>query len=124
MTISYLINPFAKTISQMDAAVDELEEVYRLSNCELFDLVPFVGYGDHVYADDEGFFVPVARQAYFAFLADDGKRLMLAGSCLVVGHDKTGNVSAPKASIYEVYGRVSWPDRNDAENYADRLFLS
>ena len=62
--------------------------------------------------------VPVEEQEYFALLTDNGNVFLLAGRGLVVGSDDDGNTVAPHATIAEMFGRVSWPNRLAAEKYA------
>lgn len=96
MIKAILIDPFNKTVTEVDHDADDYKHVYILIQVQTFDSVhigKFQGYVNTAYVDDEGLFAE--DQHYFAW----GDRKELAGRALVVGIDDEGNTTAPTITI-------------------------
>ena len=105
-----LINPFDETIKEVNV-LGNLEDIYLLTACRIFDIVSLSG-TDDLYIDDEGL---LKENRYFNIY---GKTL--AGKGLIMGHDSEGNSTSTNLSLQEIKDVVKWlPEGHIEEPYME-----
>ena len=110
-----LINPFQKSITIIEGDFNSLAVLYETLKCETIDVTP-LGDGVHsIVVDDEGLFVPVAEQAFFACRAG-----ILAGRALVVATDDVGDFCEPDigAVLNHLNAMLGWVPHASGSAYA------
>lgn len=95
-----LINPFDKSVSEVDYSGD-YHDIYKLIDCQTFT----VASDDQVdiWLDDEGLFKK--EQAFFWY---QGMGQPFAGKGLILGYDKDGESIATTADIDSVTNKIRW----------------
>jgi hypothetical protein len=97
---AYLINPFKRTITEVDYPGDgEPDTIYKmLSTPEhevtVFDCARINDRGDGIYVDDEGLFKELT-----SFFHVSGYHTPLCGCGLVLGTDAEGNSAPPTVTL-------------------------
>lgn len=95
---AYLINPFNKTITEVDYD-GNYKSIYTMISTEdnkvnTFECVNLNQHDDTIYVDEEGLFVPRSEQAFFVF-----NGAFLAGKGLVLGTNDEGESISPHGSL-------------------------
>lgn len=98
---AYLIDPFARTITEVEHNGD-YREIYKFINASTFD-VARLDDGDGMYIDDEGLFKD--EQAFFLH---KGYGQPLAGKALVLGCDDEGNSTSPRCTLKDLQQQVQF----------------
>ena len=111
-----LIDPFAKTIEEVDTT-GKLPEIYSMLGVELITIV-HIGESDVLFLDDEGLFVPRDEQEYFYW---SGSNQPYAGKGLIIGTDEEGDSTEAEIDLEEVKQRVRWLDKTmfDPEDFIE-----
>lgn len=92
---AFLIDPFEKKISTVEYD-GSLKYMYGLLGCDCVDRVEFNDVGDTAWIDDEGLLKTGNNsQRYFILQHENGGTSLLAGMCLILGHDGFGESIAP-----------------------------
>ena len=98
---------------------DELEEFYRLLNCDLFDIVRRKIGGKYydIYCDDIGLY---ADEPIVSAIDPFDSRCGLVGNLIIVNHDAQGySMSLTDADIIRVYSRIGkYRDDDGSERLA------
>jgi hypothetical protein len=81
---AYLIDPFARTVTQVEYSGD-YKEISALIGCQLFDAVRIGANGDTIFVDDEGLLNGPTE-----FFKHSSYPSPLAGKGLVLGTDDEG----------------------------------
>ncbi len=92
MTRAYLIDPFEKTLAEIDYD-NNFRSIYTLIEAELFTAVVLNANQDCVYIDDEGLLKPNA------FFQIQNYPNLLAGKGLVLGTDSEGGSIEPSFGL-------------------------
>lgn len=101
--IAYLIDPKAKTMTQVDYSGD-LHHMYDLIGCDAVDAVEINQQGDTLWVDDEGLFVPREELHLFRMQgAAAATHRALAGRALLTGCDAEGDTCAPHYAQHEYF---------------------
>ena len=95
---SYLIDPFAMTVTEVDHD-GSLKSIYELLDCHTIDAVRPEGIQDVIYVDDDGL-SGGPEQAFF--YCEAYPHHSLAGKGLWVGTKRGGNDAPPKMPIEPV----------------------
>ncbi|MGF6981402.1 hypothetical protein QFZ99_000878 [Paraburkholderia atlantica] len=112
---AYLIDPFARTVTQVgriktQSGENRLREIYTLIDCECITAVgPENAEGDIFYVDDEGQF----REDQAWFFCRLFPHQPLAGKALWVGTTDHGNDRDPRSTLDYVRAHVIWLAGND-----------
>lgn len=112
-----LINPFSKTVSEVNLDLNSFDAIYDILKCEMVDYVPF-GDGDELLVDDGGLFVNPDEQTYFTFASESLGRIMLAGRSLVVSVTKTEVWTSPASTTSDILARTAWAEHSEGAAYA------
>ena len=105
-----LINPFNKTITEVDYSGD-FKQIYKFIDCSTFDVV-MLDVQDDMFVDDEGL---LKDNRYFSW---SGRNF--AGKALILGHDDKGETIATTYDLQEVVDRVEWlPEGYKEEPYME-----
>lgn len=105
----YLIDPWAKTITAVDAPDPDRDAIRNAITCPgmappgYLDKVTLFNGIDLLWLDDDGFNRPGLRAFYLK-----GHSSPLCGRGLVMGLDDAGRLSAPTISLAEVVRMVIW----------------
>jgi hypothetical protein len=99
---AFLINPFDKTVSEVDYSGD-YQDIYKLIDAELFEVV-YIDGNNAIYVDEEGLFKN--EQAFFQV-----GYAMLAGRGLVLGTDDEGESISPAISLKDLAKKVTFLSR-------------
>jgi len=118
MTIAFLIDPFAETISEVNLNLQSFEEIYALLNCEMVDNISFGDGSDKLLLDDEGLFVATDAQAFFTFATENLGRIILAGRCLVVSETVSEDWDTPLSTLADIKARTSWLEHSKGAAFA------
>jgi hypothetical protein len=103
---AYLIDPFARTVTEVAYEAENIEQIAKLVDCETFDFVRTSENGDGMYVDDEGLLKDPSGQAFFIW---KGYGAPLAGKVLFVGTNfQTGETVAPKTKLDHVKKHIVW----------------
>lgn len=104
-----LINPFTHSVQSVEYSGD-YNQIYKLIECETFDVARINDRGDGIFVDDEGLF-----KEYNAFFYIEGYPQPLAGRGLMLGCDENGESVEPTLSAQEVRERTHFvtPLRNN-----------
>lgn len=105
---AYLIDPFAKEVSEVNYTGD-YKNINEHIQAPMFCVVDIDNDGDSIFIDDEGLYVE--EQEFFWF---DGYPQMLAGRGLVLGTDKEGESVEPKCSIDWLRERIRFQPKRTA----------
>lgn len=100
---AYLIDPFTRTITQVEYSGD-YQEIYRLIGCDTFTCADINEYGDTVFVDDEGLINGKPQE--FFLVADYPQPL--AGKGLVLGTDQEGESVSPSITLEQLKARIDW----------------
>ena len=98
---AYLIDPFAKTVSEVQYNGD-YKTIYNLISSDnikvdTFTCVEINDQSDTIYVDDEGLNKNLNQQAFFMFNGTP-----LAGKGLVLGTDEEGDSQSPTITLQEL----------------------
>lgn len=97
---AYLIDPVAHTITQVTYS-GNYEDIYKLIDCQTFDVARINNRGDGLFIDDEGLFVK--GQSFFIHKDYPSP---LAGRALVLGCNDEGDSTAPTVTLEELRASV------------------
>lgn len=98
---SYLINPEARTINEVEYDGD-YHSIYGFIGADTFDVVG-IEKGDGIYVDDEGLLKGPSH-----FFHVRGMATPLAGNGLVLGSNDDGESIEPKITLETLRERVRW----------------
>jgi hypothetical protein len=99
-----LINPFAKTVIEIEHDGSDYRNIYSAIDCACFTVIR-ISRTEVIFVDDEGLIVD-KPQAFFSF---KGYPQPIAGRGLILGEDGEGECAATKLTLDEVKARVSFP---------------
>ena len=100
--VAILIDPFTCSVTEVEWNGD-FHHIYKLIDCDTYDLARINREGDGIFVDDEGLFKE--QQAFFHH-ADYPSQL--AGKGLILGCDDQGESVAPHTTLEEVRSKVSF----------------
>jgi len=112
---AYFIDAANKSVTLIDYDGD-WRSINKIVGCETFTVVNANEYGDSIFLDDEGHFVP--DQNYFWF---DGYPSMLAGNGLVLGCNSEGESIEPCQSIEWFKERIRFQNKDTAPLFVPDL---
>ena len=95
-----LIDPVTETITEVEWNGD-FHHIYKLIDCDTYDVARINREGDGIFVDDEGLF----KERQFFFWHSDYPQ-PLAGKGLLLGCDDQGESVAPHTTIEEVRSKV------------------
>ncbi len=96
-----LIDPEAKTVTEVDYIGKSYRDIYDMIDCETFTVVG-IEHDDAIYVDDEGL-LKDDPQFFFTYR---GYAQPLAGKGLVLGTDEDGNSTEPVSTLDDIKNRV------------------
>jgi hypothetical protein len=99
---AYLIDPFTQQVTQVEYNGD-YHQIYKLIDCDTFDVARINNQGDGIFIDDEGLFKE--EQMFFKYSSYPNP---LAGKGLILGTDKQGNSIEPRISLQEAIDSVDF----------------
>lgn len=97
-----LIDPHSQTVQSVEWN-GHYQHIYKLIDCECYDVARINKHGDGVFVDDEGLFKE--EQAFFLV---DGYPQPLAGKGLVLGVDTEGESVEPKVTLERIADTIRW----------------
>lgn len=100
---AFLIDPFAREITEVEHDASGIDGIYELIDAPIFATATFNEFGDTIFVDDEGLF----REDQ-AFFRHDGYPQPLAGKGLVLGCDDEGETVAPSTTLEALRNDVSF----------------
>lgn len=110
---AYLIDPFAKTITEVEYSGD-YRDIYKHIDADLFTTAMFNEFDDTVFVDDEGLFKE--GQEFFVV---SGYPQPLAGKGLVLGCNMdTGDSVEPSITLEQMKALVDWVPHHMLYKYA------
>lgn len=101
--IAYLIDPGAQEVREVEYNGD-YKHIYRLIDCQCFDVVRVNNHGDGIFLDDEGY-ITNGIKSTFMWL---GINHVLVGKGLLLGVDNQGESVSPRMSLEAVRNSVVW----------------
>lgn len=106
--LGILIDPFAKTVTQVETT-GGIDEIYSFLKCELFTVVNLDD-RNCVFLDDEGLFVPKEEQEYWSI---SGANQPYAGRGLILGTDADGDTAGASIPLEKIKSMVTFLDKEE-----------
>jgi len=132
-----LIDPFAKTISQVLLTVSEGSTYHSMRNLvhpgnprgylehvSLGNFLPQAWYDHGAYIDEEGMLVPWDRQAFFSIGDNHFNRYTLAGRAVIVRDKDDGDSDDCRMSVELVTRLVQWVPARAVSVEAPRIYAA
>jgi hypothetical protein len=113
--IAYLIDPMARSITEVEYDDSNYRNICELIDAQLFDVVRFSATRDVIFVDDEGLFNPRG------FFRVDGYPSPLAGKGLVLGTNSEGESIEPGLSLEDLEGTIHFINHGTAVRMAEVL---
>jgi len=101
-----LIDPYAKTVSDVQLPEVDFEVLYKLLECDLIQQVSIMK-NLVMLCDDEGLFKPVEKQRFFTI---EGFAQPICGKAVLVGTDGQGEYMDSRFDHQTVEQVVRWCD--------------
>jgi hypothetical protein len=108
-----LIDPYARTVSEVEHDAADYKQIYTLLSGEPHDVDTFaavypddVPAGDALFVDDNGLLSSDPRRRFFRW---KGYGQMLCGRALILGSDFKGDTVAPKTTLEQARAAVEFP---------------
>lgn len=95
--LGFLIDPEAETITEVEFASGDLDQYYKLIDCDTFTHCTLYPNGDGAFVDDEGLFKHSP-----AFFQHANYPQPIAGRGLFVGIDREGETVGPSTSLEDL----------------------
>jgi hypothetical protein len=116
-----LIDPFTKTITEIELTKPLLKPLYRAISCELIDSVALENIGSiphDVVIDDEGLYVP--GQQYFR-MAENAPYTIFAGRGVIVSTTRNGDWESHQLDVETIKSKVQFLNKAQALEVAREL---
>jgi hypothetical protein len=101
---AFLIDPKAQSITEVDYSGD-YNDIYRLIEADVFDVVRLYPSGDGAFIDDEG----LLKESEF-FWAHRNYPQLIAGRGLVLGVDADGESASPSVTLQQLHDDIAFAD--------------
>jgi hypothetical protein len=115
-----LINPFDKSITEVELKTGDLAEIYALTDSTIVEAVS-VSQGNDVFINEEGLLGDLDEQQFFLLGDNNNGWMMLAGKGLVLGNNSDGDSVSTTLTVPQLWQMVAWPEHEHAVTYAHRL---
>ena len=104
---AFLIDPYAMTVTEVQYGGD-YNEIYKLTDCDIFTCVTFNEHEDSIFIDDEGL-INGKEQAFFRVVdTPRGPSYPLVGKGLVLGTNEEGESVEPKVTLEQLKKQIQF----------------